>query len=79
MFINCPKCGIMIEVLELNCRIFRCGVYKSNGEQLPPHHPMEDCMRVASEDLIYGCGAAFRICKELSEDGSLIADICDYI
>ncbi len=79
MFITCPKCGIMIEVIELNCRIFRCGVYKSSGEQLPPHHPMEECLKVVSEDLIYGCGSPFRVRKEPAEDGSLIVEICDYI
>ena len=79
MFINCPNCGIMIEVIALNCRIFRCGVYKENGTQLPPHYPKEDCMKAVEENIIYGCGAAFKVREETAEDGSLIAEICDYI
>ena len=27
--ISCPHCGQFIEVLALNCRIFRCGIYKN--------------------------------------------------
>ncbi len=79
MFVNCPSCGTTIEVIALNCRIFRCGVYKSNGEQVPPHHPKDECERLFAEGLIYGCGAAFRIREEVAEDGSLISEVCDYI
>ena len=36
-FVTCPHCNITIEVLELNCQIFRCGIYKNTLEQINPH------------------------------------------
>ena len=58
-FIFCPNCGVSIEVLEINCRIFRCGVLKTTMEPIPPHSSKEDCERFIKEDLIYGCGKPF--------------------
>jgi hypothetical protein len=58
-FITCPNCNVTIEVLEINCRIFRCGVIKATGEQIPPHSSKEDCEKYVKEDLIYGCGKPF--------------------
>ena len=57
--IHCPNCGITIEVLEINCRIFRCGVLKATMEQIPPHSSKEDCDRFIKDELIYGCGKPF--------------------
>ena len=57
--IECPSCGISIEVLEINCRIFRCGVLKTTMEQIPPHSSKEECDKYVKEDLIYGCGKPF--------------------
>ena len=66
MFIvQCPNCGIFIEVLELNCKIFRCGVYKDSYIQIPPHLPEPDCIRLVQEDLIYGCGRPFQIINNI--------------
>ncbi len=35
--ITCPHCNDYIIITELNCSIFRCGVYKRTNEQIDPH------------------------------------------
>lgn len=74
ILVHCPHCQQLIEIVELNCRIFRCGILKQTGEQLPPHLPKIECDRLV--DAIYGCGKPFRI--EESEQ-TYVAVICDYI
>jgi hypothetical protein len=73
--VKCPHCGIMIEIVEFNCRIFRCGVFKHPSyEQIAPHLPKEECDRLVLNNSIYGCGKPFRI-----PEGSLDPIVCDYI
>lgn len=71
---ECPVCKVSIFVLpnELNCKIFRCGVFKSNGLPINPHLPKVQCLELVKRELIYGCGAAFTF------DGTT-AKLCDYI
>ena len=69
---NCPHCGISIEIEQINCAIFRCGIYKQNGQQIPPHLPKEECDRLFCENLIYGCGRPFIITENIPKK-------CDYI
>jgi hypothetical protein len=71
--IHCPHCNIIIEILELNCRIFRCGIFKHSGLQLPPHTDKEACDYYKDNDLIYGCGKPFMI--DINHD----VKKCDYI
>jgi hypothetical protein len=54
-----PDCNIGIEIVEINCAIFRCGVYKYNGAQIEPHLPKDDCDRLKTDDKIWGCGRPF--------------------
>ena len=61
MIIQCPHCDQMIEILELRCRIFRCGVYKKTNEQVHPHASIEICDKLKKCGLIYGCGKPFLI------------------
>jgi hypothetical protein len=68
----------MIEVLEIRCQIFRCGVLKESGEQIHPHLKKEECDELVEKDLIYGCGKPFRIIYD-NELMALKAVICDYI
>jgi len=68
--LHCPHCGISIEVVEVNCSIFRCGVYKHNFEQIPPHLPKEECDLLI--DKIYGCAKPFKYVNQRLEK-------CDYI
>ena len=34
LIIKCLHCDQLIIIIELNCRIFQCGVLKINGEQI---------------------------------------------
>ena len=75
---TCPHCQgtIIVGHNELNCRIFRHGVYKHNGEQMPPHTPRGECERLAVNGLIDGCGRPF--CVE-GDGVNAVAVVCDYI
>jgi hypothetical protein len=70
MIVRCPWCTEFIEILELNCGVFRHGVFKNNGRQLNAHASKEECESVVGE--IYGCGKPFQVV-----DGKAIK--CDYI
>ena len=54
----CPHCGMGIEILQINCAIFRCGVYKKTGLQIDPHMSKKEISLI--EDDIYGCGKPFQ-------------------
>jgi hypothetical protein len=73
MLIECPHCLCLVWIDQLNCRIFRHGMFKHNHEQIPPHTSKQDCDSFKEKDLIYGCGKPFKI----NEDGTVV--ICDYI
>jgi hypothetical protein len=74
----CPWCESLVEVRRnhVNCRIFRCGVYKTTGRQLGPHTSKEECDRLANGGLIWGCGRPFKF--HFSGDGEYV-DRCEYI
>jgi len=72
MHVNCPHCGICIEIAEINCGIFRCGIHKATGEQVSPHLSKEGCDTLKNTDKIWGCSRAFRY-----NEGKLV--VCDYI
>lgn len=74
-FISCPMCNTTIEIpdREINCKIFRCGVYRTNGcPPINPHTPEAECKRLVKENLIWGCGSPFRF------DGTVVSK-CEYI
>jgi len=83
--IECPHCGIGIQVLALNCRVFRCGVYKNSGKnsskffqkQIKPHLKKVECDRLVEQGLIYGCGKPFKIIR--TEDNQFKPISCGYI
>ncbi len=70
MEIDCPHCQQKIWIEELNCGIFRCGVLKETGEQIPSHALKEECEDYVKNG-IYGCGKPFQIIDNVQ--------ICDYI
>ena len=74
--VNCPHCNILIDIIELNCCIFRCGIFKNNFNQINPHESKTNCDAFVVGDLIYGCGKPFII---KIEDDKLIINKCDYI
>ena len=76
ILIECPHCGGSVEIVEINCAIFRHAYYKGTAEQIPPHTSAHECNRLFLEDAIYGCGGPFRL---VEKNGSWEAEICDYL
>ncbi len=72
LIVNCPNCNQYIIIEQLNCCIFRCGVFKYNGIQIPPHLGQIQCNNLIEQRLIYGCASPFRIVNG-------VAETCDYI
>ncbi len=79
IFIECPHCKQLIEIVKTNCCIFRCGIYKTNYTQINPHMHKEACLELAKQSKIYGCGKPFRIEKTTADNDSFTAVVCDYI
>ena len=75
--VKCPHCEMYIEVIELNCKIFRCGIYKDSMKQIDPHMQKLLCEQLSTNDLIYGCGKPFRV--DLNSKNEYISTACDYI
>ena len=61
LLIKCPHCNLDIEVLQIACGIFRCGIYKKDYRQIPPHSNKTKCDKLKNENLIFGCGKPFHI------------------
>lgn len=72
MLVECPHCEVLIEILEVNCGIFRCGIFKVNGEQVPPHLPKDACDDLKDKNHIWGCCRPFQYV-----DGKVKP--CDYL
>jgi len=84
IIINCPNCNQCIEVIKLNCKIFRCGVFKENMKQIDPHLCKNKCEQLVLENKIYGCGKPFQVevVEKIDNVNSEIeykAVICGYI
>ena len=77
LLVTCPHCQGTVEILEINCAIFRHGVYKRTGRQLPPHAPKSECDAAAEQGLLDGCGKPFRI--QANANHGYDAVPCDYI
>lgn len=76
LFVTCPHCQCEVEILALNCRIFRHGVFKASGAQVNPHAPKIECDSLVAQGLIYGCGNPFQV---IQENNDYKAIPCDYI
>ena len=63
IYIVCPHClfPILIMKKDINCAIFRHGVYKYSGKQMDPHTKKRICDEVKRRGLIYGCGKPFQL------------------
>jgi hypothetical protein len=72
----CPHCKDYMLIEQLNCGIFRHGVIKTSGQQIPPHASKQICDELYKKNLIYGCGLPFQI---INRNGFYIVEICDYI
>lgn len=76
IFFNCPHCEIEIEVdrNEINCKIFRCGIFRNTGLPINPHLNKVMCDQLKQNDLIYGCAKPMRIIENNTK-----VEKCDYI
>jgi len=74
----CPHCNgnIIVMESEIACGIFRHGIYKNTGLQIPAHAPKLDCDTLSAENKIYGCGKPFRT---YLQNNKIMAEVCDYI
>jgi hypothetical protein len=75
--VQCPHCGDFIFIDQLNCQIFRHGVYISNGEQINPHASKEECDSLIERNMIYGCSKPFKLVK--TNNGTFVSEKCNYI
>lgn len=74
--VKCPHCEEYIIIEQINCAIFRHGVFKNNFIQINPHLSKNECDELIKNNLIYGCGKPFKI---ILENNVWISVICDYI
>lgn len=77
-YIICPHCNFYVEIEQINCAIFRHGVYKKSNKQINPHLDKLSCDELVKLDKIYGCGKPFKLTFDATTNG-WIANICDYI
>ena len=78
LILKCPHCDnyVYIHKSELNCHIFRHGIYKHSFKQIDPHMKKEECDYLSRNKLIYGCGKPFKIVKI---EGKYNIEKCEYI
>ena len=74
----CPHClnDITVYKNDLNCRIFRHGIYKDSYNQIDPHLSKILCDELVAKNKVIGCAKPFEIITDST--GNLIAVICDY-
>ena len=79
LILKCPSCNniVIINKKDINCSIFRHGVFKNNNKQIDPHASKEICDKLVKESKIYGCGKPFKLIK--NEKNIYSAVKCDYI
>ncbi len=76
--ITCPNCHdiTIVKRNQLNCLIFRHGVFKHNFTPIDPHLSKDLCEQLLSENKIYGCSKPFQLILQNSKFYSVK---CDYI
>jgi hypothetical protein len=76
IIVKCPHCDkqVIIKKNEINCAIFRHGVYRGSGEQMNPHASKEECEMLVATGGIYGCGKPFRV-----NTTDFSVSVCDYV
>ena len=66
--IDCPYCGLPIEIISFNCRIYRHGYFKKNMRQLGQHIKESTVDNLLKQNnIIPPCGRQFKI----HEDGRI--------
>jgi hypothetical protein len=57
---RCPWCQGAIVVEAFQCNVFRHGVFKSNGQHIPPHSKQHQVEAWKKKNEIHGCGNPVR-------------------
>ncbi len=78
ILVVCPNCEGLVEILQINCGIFRHGIFKETGEQINPHASKEYCDDIVAKDLIYGCGKPFQLVMDVNESVYKTM-LCEYV
>ena len=76
LIVNCPHCNEFIIIEEINCNIFRHGVFKNTRIQIDPHSSKKLCDYYVENNLIYGCGKPFIL---VINNDTYITEMCNYI
>lgn len=78
--VACPHCLATIQIYqhEVNCKIFRHGVYKATMQNMNPHASKQECDFLFMNGLIHGCGKPFQILLE-PDLVSCRVESCGYI
>ena len=73
---KCPHCGIqcITAINEVNCKIFRCGIFKETYNQINPHAPKPECDAYVLQNRIYGCAKPYII-----DINNMLVFPCDYV
>lgn len=81
IILQCPHCNDFVEITEINCAIFRHGIFKDNLQQINPHLSKSECDNLINNNLIYGCGKPFKLeqITNLDQHINYKLVICDYI
>ena len=71
---KCPWCNgeIITHPNEINCSIFRHGIFKNSGMQIYQHLPKNEVDKLINNNEIYGCGKPYKFMGNHVER-------CDYI
>ena len=68
---SCPVCFQFVVIEQINCGIFRCGVFKDTFECIPPHSSKEQIELWKKAGRIWGCGSPMELVNN-----ELV--VCDY-
>jgi hypothetical protein len=79
LIVICPHCKEVVIIEEINCSIFRHGIYKHNLQQIDPHLNKIKCDELINNNEIYGCGKPFLIKNINTSTNEWISEVCDYI
>jgi hypothetical protein len=79
LILNCPHCNefIIVHHEEIQCGIFRHGIYTNNLEPVDPHLSQKQCESLVMQKMIYGCGKPFQLFFDSSNNP--YTQKCDYI
>lgn len=71
VLVTCPHCNHQVEIVSVNCNVFRHALYK-DGSPFNPHASKEVCENAVLNGLVHGCAKPFTL-----ENG--VAIKCEYI